>query len=234
MKKLLIMLLVSSAATMGAKAQEVYVQGGLNLSNITKSEDGQTESNNILPTFNAGGMVRFGISKMFDIESGLLFTGRGSKSETYFTSNKDDNYVKSKFNAYYIELPLNAVVKLPLTAKGKSNVFFHAGPYVAMGITGKSKVEQKFLGVTSTSTNDVKFNDDDPTTSQQEDAAYDKLKRFDFGANVGGGVDLGPVLFKVNYGIGFAKINSKQADNSEDEKNKYRTLSFTVGIPLGR
>lgn len=234
MKKLLIMLLVGSAAAMSAQAQEVYVQGGLNLSNITKSEDGQTEDNNMLATFNAGAMVRFGISKMFDLESGLLFTGRGSKSETYFTSNKDDNYVKSKFNAYYVELPLNAVVKLPLTPSGKSNVFFHAGPYVAMGVTGKSRVESKFLGVTSTSTKDVKFNDDDPTTSQQEDAAYDKLKRFDYGANIGGGVDLGPVMFKVNYGIGFAKINSKQEDNSENEKNKYRTLSFTVGIPLGR
>jgi len=234
MKKLLILLVVATAGITTANAQFVYVQGGLNLANISKSEDGQTEDNNMNPTFNAGAMVRFGLSKMFDLETGLLFTGRGSKSETYFTNNTNDNYVKTKFTPYYIELPLNAVVKLPLSQTGKSNVFFHAGPYVAIGVGGKSKTETKIFGTTTNSSSDIKFNDDDPTTSQQEDAAYDRLKRFDAGANFGGGIDIGPVIFKVNYGLGLVKINSKQEDNSENEKNKYRTLSFSVGIPLGR
>ena len=35
---------------LGTKAQ-VYVQGGLNLANITKTNDGQTEKNNILAIF---------------------------------------------------------------------------------------------------------------------------------------------------------------------------------------
>lgn len=228
------MIAVSLLTAMGicAKAQ-FYVQGGLNLANITNTKDGQTEDNNWLPTFNAGLMGRFGISEVFDIESGLLLTGKGSKAETYFTGSRDDNYVKTKFNPVYIELPVNAVVKFPLQANAKSNIFLNAGPYVAVGILGKSKMEQKIIGVTSSSTSDIKFSNDDPFTSEQEDASYNKLKRFDYGLNFGGGVDLGALILKVNYGMGLAKIGSTQPNNSVDDKNKYRTFSISAGIPLG-
>lgn len=233
MKKLFLVstLLLSIAV---ARAQVFYAQGGVNLANITKNSAGETSDNNMLTTFNAGLMGRFGISKLFDLETGLLFTGRGSKAETYFSGDADDNYIKSKFNPYYIELPLNAVLKFPLAANGDNSLFVHAGPYAAIGIGGKSKIESRFIGLTSTSTQTIKFNDDDPSTSAQEDAAYNKLKRFDYGVNVGGGLDLGAVILKANYGLGFAKINSTETNNSDDDKNKYRTLSISVGIPLGR
>ena len=80
----------------------------------------------------------------------------------------------------------------------------------------------------------IEFNNDDPTTSQQEGAAYDKLKRFDYGANFGGGINLGDVILKANYGLGLAKINSTQTNNSENDKDKYRTISISLGIPLGK
>ena len=73
-----------------------------------------------------------------------------------------------------------------------------------------------------------------PTTTQQEDASYDKLKRFDYGVNVGGGFDLGSVILKANYALGMAKINSTQSNNSTDNKNKYRTISVSIGIPINR
>ncbi|MEP7231043.1 MAG: porin family protein [Ginsengibacter sp.] len=209
---------------------QVYVQGGLNLANISKTSSGQTEKNNMLTTFNAGILGRFGLSEIIDLESGLLLDGRGSKAESYLTGATDDNYVKSRFNPLYLELPLNLVVRFPL--EKKINLFFHGGPYAAVGIAGNSKTESKILGITSTSTNKIKFSNDDPFTSQQDDAAYNKLKRFDFGLNFGGGIDLGKVLLKVNYALGLTKINSTQSDNGMDDKNKYRTVSISLGIPL--
>ena len=199
------MMAVSLLIAMGvcAKAQ-FYVQGGLNLANITKTKDGQTEKNNLLPSFNAGLIGRFGISNVFDLESGLLLTGKGSKAETYFTSATDDNYVKTKFNPIYVEVPLNAVVKFPLETKTNSNIFLHAGPYIAIGVLGKSKVDSKIIGLASSSSNDIKFSNDDPFTSRQDDAAYNKLKRFDYGLNFGGGVDFGKLILKANYGVGLA------------------------------
>jgi hypothetical protein len=40
------------------------------------------------------------------------------------------------------------------------------------------------------------------------------------------------VILKANYGFGLAKINSTAGSNTSDDKNKFRTLSFSVGIPL--
>lgn len=230
MKKITTVLVIGLIATMNATAQ-TYIQAGLNLANITSTNNGQTQDNNWLPTFNVGLMGRFGISKTFDVESGLLFTGKGSKAATYYSGT---DYVKSKFNPHYIELPLNAVVKIPLSVKAKSNIFFHAGPYIAVGIGGTSTSDAQFAGIQSHSSNSIKFSNDDPFTSQQDDAAYNKLKRFDFGANLGGGIDFGAILLRVNYGFGLAKINSTESNNTINDKNKFRTFSFSIGIPLGR
>ena len=228
MKKLVLGLVLTTTFALSTKAQ-VYLQGGLNLANITKTNDGQTEKNNILPSFNAGILGRLDLASMFALESGLLFSGHGSKAETYFTSG---DYVKTKFHPFYLQVPLNAVVKIPMAKE--SNVFFHAGPYAAIGIGGKSSSDSKFGPLMSSSSRSIQFSNDDPFTSQQEDAGYNKLKRFDVGLNLGGGFQFKHVILKANYGIGLTKINSTESNNTANDKNKYRTLSFSVGIPLGK
>lgn len=228
MKKMTAVLMVSIMA-IGAKAQ-VYVQGGVNLANITKTNSGGTDKNNLLTTFNVGVMSRFGLSTTFDLESGILFTGRGSKAERYF----GNDYVKSKFNPLYLEVPLNAIVKIPLDIKAKSSIFFNAGPYIAVGVAGKSTQDNQFAGVQSSSSSNIKFSNDNPFTSQQDDANYNKLKRFDYGLNFGGGIDFGKFLLKANYGLGLSKINSTQSNNTSNDNNKFRTFSISAGIPLNR
>lgn len=229
MKKVILTVALLTTITLASQAQ-VYVQGGLNLANITKNNDGQTEKNNILPSFNVGILGRLPLADVFSLESGLLLSGHGSKAETYFNGGND--YVKSKFHPIYLQVPLNAVVKIPLQ-KGTS-VFFNAGPYAAMGIGGKSKQETKFGPLSTSSTESIAFSNDDPFTSEQEDAGYDRLKRFDFGLNFGGGFQFQHLILKANYGLGLAKINSTESNNNANDKNKFRTLSFSVGIPLGK
>jgi hypothetical protein len=224
MKKLLAIALFAGIFTT-AKSQ-VYLQGGVNLANITKTSSGETQKNNMLTSFNAGIMARSNSSEAIALEAGLLLDGRGSKTESTTSS---DTYYKATFNPLYLEVPVNVVVRLPL--QSKNNIFLNAGPYIAMGIAGKSKVEGRTAGVAFNSSQDITFTSTDPTANDQ---AYSKIKRFDYGANIGAGFDLGKLLLKVNYGIGFAKINSTQTNNSTDSKNKYRTLSFAVGIPLGK
>lgn len=230
MKKVILILAVSLSYFAGSS--QVYVQGGINLANITTNANGNTQDNNMLTTFNAGILGRFDLSRSFDIETGILLAGRGSKAQTYITNSTTDNYVKTKFNPLYLEIPLNAVIRVPL--QGKTGLFFNVGPYLGIGVAGKAKSESKILGVVSTSETDIEFNNDDPTQSGQQDAAYNKLKRFDLGLNVGGGFDFGKLLLKANYGYGFSKINSTETNNSSDDNNKYRTVSLSVGIPLGR
>ncbi|MEO6542309.1 MAG: hypothetical protein ABIN74_15000, partial [Ferruginibacter sp.] len=95
MKKLILALVLTTTVALSTKAQ-VYIQGGLNLANITKTNDGQTEKNNILPSFNVGILGRLDLASMFALESGVLLTGHGSKAETYFNGGND--YIKTKFN----------------------------------------------------------------------------------------------------------------------------------------
>lgn len=230
MKKIFLVMIAATAFSQATQAQLFYAQGGVNLANITNSASGNTEDNAILTTFNAGLMGRFGLSETVDLESGLLLTGRGSKAETTFNNGND--YVKAKFNPLYVELPVNVVVNIPLSAQTK--LFVNAGPYAAVGIGGKTTTESKFGIIKATSESDIKFSNDNPFTSAQEDAGYNKLKRFDYGLNFGAGLDLKSVILKANYGLGFTKINSTDTNNNADDKNKYRTLSISVGIPLSR
>lgn len=218
--------------TISTQAQKIYVQGGVNLANISSTNSGATEENNMLVTFNAGILGRFGISPVFDLETGLLLDGRGAEAATYFTDAEDDNYIKASFNPFYLELPLHAVFKLPLSGED-NNLFFFAGPYAAMGIFGKTKVETSFLGVEDTYSEDIEFTNDNPlTTDEQEGADYGEIKRFDIGVNAGAGMDFGSFLLKVKYAWGLTKINAMQQDNNENDDNKYRTWSIAVGIPL--
>lgn len=223
MKKLLIIALCTSFFTT-AKSQ-VYIQGGLNLANISTTKSGSADKNNILATFNAGVLARSNSSGILAVESGLLLDGRGAKVQR---GSGNTNY-KVTFNPLYLELPVNLVVRVPLGSIG--NIFINGGPYVAMGVAGKSKFEGQLGSISGSHTENIKFTSTDPTA---DDQAYSKLKRFDYGLNVGVGVDLRKVLLKVNYGYGLAKINSMQTDNNANDKYKYRTLSISLGIPFAR
>ena len=45
---------------------------------------------------------------------------------------------------------------------------------------------------------------------------------------------LNHILLRANYGLGLTKINSTESSNNADDKNKYRVISFSVAIPLGK
>ena len=209
------------------KAQSIYVQGGVNFANISKTESGRVEKNNILTTLNAGLTTSFKLSSIVSLEPGILFSGKGAKAKTTFT---DNSYVSTKFNPYYIEVPVNITFNLPLDLKSK--IFVYAGPYAAIGVGGKSISDLVVGNLTTTVERKIEYDNDNPFTSEQEDAAYYKLKRFDYGINVGAGLMLSNFKLMLNYGHGLAKINSTQSDNNINDKNKYRTLSLSLGIPL--
>lgn len=205
-----------------------YLKGGVNLANISTTSDGRVDEAKMLTSFHIGGVADIPLNSFLSFQPGLLVTGKGSKTEIYTTSSINDNYFKIKTNPIYLELPANLVFKAPLG--GGTRLFFGAGPYIAMGIGGETKGEQKFLGVTRTYEKDVEFNDDDPTTSQQEDASVNSLRRFDYGANGLAGIETGKFMVGVNYGLGLSKIGSTESNENDDDKNKHRVFSISLGI----
>ena len=208
----------------------IYIKGGYNAANISINGNGDVDDAHTLNTFHAGVIADIPLAPVFSFQTGLMLNGQGSKTNHYIDNNNhDDNYVKTKFNPLYLQLPASAVLKFPIC--NNARIYVGAGPYVEMGVGGTQKKETSFAGVTSSSTDNIKFNNDDPTTGEQEGARYDRLKRFDFGLNGLAGIEVNRFSIGVNYGYGLTKINSTQTNNSND-KNKYRTLSVGVGVRL--
>ncbi|MFT4154577.1 porin family protein [Parafilimonas sp.] len=237
--KLGVLTSLAAISLTGSKAQTttpvnnggVYIRGGYNLSNISTSNDGSVNDSRALSTFHAGVIADLPVAPVLSVQTGLLLNGQGAKANWYLDNDdKSDNYVKSRFNPLYLQLPVNAVVKLPVSESTK--FMFGAGPYIQMGIGGKSKIESSFAGIETSSSENIKFNDDDPTTGDQEGARYDRLKRFDAGINALAGFEIDRFMITANYGLGLTKINSTQTDNDENDKNKFRTFSVGAGFRL--
>jgi len=229
MKKLLLSILtVFILLTINAQKTTAILRGGLNLANVSITESGRIDDAKMLASFQVGIIGDINLAEIISLQPGLLVTGKGTKSQDGNPS--DANYFKATTNPIYIELPLNLVFKGPI---GPDTKFFAgAGPYIAIGIAGKNKTEGKFLGTSFSSEKDIEWSDDDPTTlDYEEGAGFGVMKRFDYGLNGTAGFETKNVVISVNYGLGLAKLQSG-SNSSEDDMNKHRVLSFTLGLKL--
>jgi hypothetical protein len=212
--------------TNGQKSS-LILRGGLNVANVTISENGRIDDAKTLTSFQAGFIGDISLGQFVSLQPGLLVTGKGSKTQSGETT--DANYFKATSNPIYLEVPLNLVFKFG--ANDGPNFFAGAGPYLAIGIAGKNKTEGKIFGTAFSSENNIDWSNDDPTTlNYEEGVGFGIMKRFDYGLNGTAGMDLKKAVLSVNYGLGLAKLQSG-SDNSDDN-NKHRVLSFTIGFKL--
>ena len=211
-----------------AQRSSIILRGGLNLANITITEGGRVDDAKTLVSFQAGFIGDVSLGQFVSLQPGLLVTSKGSKTQS--GESTDANYYKATTNPIYLEVPLNLVFKFG--ANGGPNFFAGAGPYLAIGIAGKNKTEGKFLGTSFSSEDNIVWSDDDPTTlNYEEGAGFGILKRFDYGLNGTAGIDLKKAVLSVNYGWGLAKLQSG-SNSADDDNNKHRVLSFTLGFKL--
>ena len=152
----------------------------------------------------AGGFIEWGINDMFAIQPEVLFAMKGAKKEVEVQGGT----LKVTLNVNYLEIPVLVRLSMPNQRSVVPNLFF--GPYVAIKLSGKLKVE---LG----------------DQSAEEDISED-IKTTDFGVVVGAGVDfaLGSREFTVE-----ARYTLGLIDASEwgyDIKNG--VISFMVGYSL--
>lgn len=223
--KMISLLVLLSFTILSVQAQTI--RAGVNLANVTITNDGDIDDNKMLTSFQVGFSGDLYITKYFFFQPGIYLTGKGSKTQSGNTT--DATYFRATSNPYYVEIPANFVFKTdPLPVK----FFAGAGPYIAMGVAGKNKVDGKFLGTAFSSEENIKWSNDDPSTlDYEEGAGYGIMKRFDYGFNIMGGIETRGAVFSVNYGHGLAKLQSG-SNSSADDKNKHRVLSFVVGIKL--
>jgi hypothetical protein len=228
--KLLVLAVVTLFAAVTVHAQHksfAILKGGLNLANVSVNDDGDIDDSKTLASFQAGIVGDLYITSFLSFQPGVLFTGKGSKTQS---GDEDDaTFFRATSNPYYIEIPANFVFKTPT---GSLKLFAGAGPYIAIGIAGKNKVRGSFLGNDFSSEEKIEWSDDDPTTLDfEEGAGFGIMKRFDYGLNGLVGIEAKSLVLSVGYGHGLAKLQSG-SNSSEDNNNKHRVFSVTLGFKL--
>ncbi len=209
-------------------AQNAQLKAGVNLANVSITDDGNVDDANMLTSFHVGILGDVHIASILHLQPGLFFTGKGSKIE--IGRPTENLYVKQTSNPFYIEVPVNLVVKLPFNLE--SHFFFGAGPYGAIGIAGKAKTDRRLLNFTTHTENNIEFSNDDPSTfGEEEGTGFGVLKRFDYGLNGIVGVEGKNLVLSAGYGLGLAKLQSG-SNSSSDNDNKHRVLNFSVGFKL--
>jgi hypothetical protein len=214
-------------------AQKARLEGGINLANVTISDNGKIDDAKMLSSFQVGIIGDFPLTGVLYLQPGLLFTGKGTKTQSGDPASS--LYSKATTNPYYVELPVNLVFKTPVgsgTHASENRFFVGAGPYLAAGVSGKIKNEGTIGAFAYNNERNIEFSNDDPTTlDYEEGAGFGIMKRFDYGLNGTAGLEGKTLVLSVNYGFGLAKLQSG-SNSAEDNNNKHRVLSFTIGFKL--
>lgn len=209
-----------------AQGSNAILRGGLNLANVSITDNGNVDDAKMLASFQVGIIGDIPVAGILHFQPGLVFTGKGTKSQS--GAEGSANWYRATTNPYYIEMPLSFILKSPT---GPVKFFGGAGPYLAVGIAGKNKVKGAVFGTSFNSEKSIEWSNDNPTTlNTDEGAGFGIMKRFDYGLNGTVGIEGRAALFSVNYGWGLAKLQSG-SDNSDND-NKHRVLSFTLGLKL--
>jgi hypothetical protein len=218
-------LLFFSAIVITSAANAQILKVGVNVANVSTTNDGDIDEANSLTSFQVGLLLNLKFIPFLNFQPGIIFTGKGSKTEG---QTSPTTYYKATSNPYYVEIPANFIFKTP----GPIKLFVGAGPYVAMGIAGRNKTEGKIAGINFTSDKDIEFSDDDPSTlNYEEGSGYGIMRKFDYGVNGIAGLETKKVILSAGYGYGLAKLQSG-TNSQADDRNKHRVITFAVGIKL--
>jgi hypothetical protein len=214
-------------SSVNAQKSSAILRGGLNLANVSINSNGGIDDAKTLASWQIGIIGDLNVAPFLAIQPGLVFTGKGTKTQS--GTEGSANWYRATSNPYYLELPVNVVLKTPT---GPVKFFGGAGPYLAMGIAGKNKVNGAILGSSFSSEKNIRFSNDDPTTlNQEEGSGFGIMKRFDYGFNGLVGIETKNIVLSANYGLGLAKLQSG-SNSGSDNNNKHRVLSFTLGLRL--
>ncbi len=228
-RKFIILCTVALLVIIKVNAQSgLQLRAGINLANVSVTDNGRVNKANTLTSFQVGVISDVHLASILYWQPGIVFTGKGSKTES--GSESSATFTKATTNPYYIEVPATFVLKLPVATGSK--FFIGVGPYAAIGVGGKNKVEGKIASVDYNSEKSIQFSNDNPTTlNTEEGAGFGIMKRFDYGLNGTAGLEAKSIVLGVNYGLGLAKLQSG-TNNSAGENNKHRVFSITVGFKL--
>jgi len=213
---MLVALVLVVTMTNESSAQSFGLKGGLNLSNMLDKDDDETYSDDykMKPGFHIGATAEFPFSDMFSFETGLLLSTKGFKVSDEETLGGDTYGFEGKLNLIYLDIPLTAKASFDL---GGAKLYGLFGPYVGIGLSGKTKLEFTFDGETEKEEEDIEWGSDEEKSD---------LKRLDFGLTMGAGVEMSSIQIGLTYNLGLANL-------SPNTENGFKISNRVIGISVG-
>ena len=179
------------------------IKGGVNMSNFYGDE---LNDKNAKIGFHIGLAADYEFMYNSAIQTGLFFTTKGAKYQGSLGSVSGEISV----NPMYLQLPVHYAYKLDVSPG--TRIVFHAGPYAAYGVGGKTKFKV-FAGSAS--------------TERDGENVFGKdklLKPFDAGLGLGVGAEFGQILFDLGWDMGLVNIS-----NVSNGKTKNQNAYLSVG-----
>lgn len=191
MRKFLMMALVFACSVIGANAQkrnvDFSVKAGIGMSSWLGSDADYTDCRF---AYRVGFGVDVPIQGIWGFQTGLNFTGIGANLDT----DGIEDIVEFKTSQLYLELPLMATARVE-AGKGLG-IVFNAGPYMGIGVGGKSKMKSNL---------DLPHLDGEVSSDTFGDGG---LKRFDFGLGFGVNFEINRFLVGLDTRFGLTRLAS--------------------------
>jgi hypothetical protein len=200
-KQFLLAAALTAGVTFGAAAQtsiQFGARAGFNIDNMSDYDS--------KVGFHLGGVVDVplhtyapALPKWLHAQTGLFLTTKGGTEET----NLFGTSVRQTVSLYYLEMPIQASAKCPLTNNVNLRVNF--GPSLGLALSGKWKMS----GGGQSQNADIFDNDD--------------ASRFRFGLDFGAGIEYKQLYFGLGYDLGLTDVTGGNNDS------KVSTLGISVG-----
>ncbi len=204
MKQLLSTIILGLATSMSTQAQTLRsgIEAGFDLSTP------KSEADNSKAGFHVGATLEYNFKGTANQgwygTTGVLFSAKGAKSSEYYIPNNNISATWKATN-YWLTIPVHVGYKIPVS---KVSLCLEAGPYIGVGLFGKSQVEA--AGKTETVSSNV-----------FKDKIYD---RFDWGLGLKAGLQFRK-HYQVSLGYDFGLQNLSTKKNLADYKNRTFTVS---------
>jgi hypothetical protein len=225
MKKLLALLFTALSMQVFAQLPSIGVKGGVNFASMQASGiqanviagTNTLAKSGTVTSFNVGVFVDVKLGH-FSLQPAVNFTGKGGTFNGFTGTfpNGSKSEVETKYNLYYVQVPVNLVYHIPFVA---GEFYLGAGPFVSMGVYGKKKqsADNNNNGTHTiiSSSDKIMFGDNGDMRSDE------------YGAGAIAGIKLkGGLLFNLNYDLGLSNI----APNNTGNKFKNRIVGASIGF----
>lgn len=197
-----------------SNAQKIKLQAGLSFPSTTSYWDEFGEVDNFIINlgFLIGPSYKFPLNEQNELNIGVILNQKGFRSTSSFDINEYSGH-DEKFKLIYLDFPFLYRHNFTL----RNSIFFaEMGPYIGIGLIGKSKLKYKYNG-------DIKH--EETVLFGKNSVEY--LKKMDFGVSSAIGIKLQAWEFGLLYTHGIRDISKLDI-----EKMKHRIVALYTTVSL--